>query len=578
MLSHMPASTQRERPRVRRLSALQERHKSKARNAKGERAVQEFDTIIVGAGSAGCVLAHRLGEDRSKRILVLEAGGSDDHWIVSIPVGVAKVWNNDRFNWTYQSDPEPHVDNRSIYHPRGKIVGGSSSINMMAYVRGNRRDFDRWRQMGLDGWSYAEVLPYFKRAETWEGGAGDYRGGGGPLRVQKGRSQDPIFAAYTAAARELGYPVTDDYNGKEQEGFTRVQFTAGAGRRYSASRAYLHPAIKRGNVALETGAQVTRLLFEGKRAVGVEYLQYGNLRQARAREVILSGGAINSPQMLMLSGIGPALALQALGIAPRVDLPGVGQNLQDHPAISMVFTRRAPSRVPYELRLDHLALSMLRAILLGTGFAADPPGGMTAFVKSAPERDIPDLQLFCSNASLMAREWFPGWRAAAPDSIVMRACHLRPESRGAVTLASSDPTAKPHIVNNFLATEADRRALRSGFKIMRAIAATNAFQDLSGGEIVPGAAVQSDAEIDGFIRQTLGTVYHPVSTCRMGKDERAVVGLDFRVRGVDRLRVVDASVMPDLTVGNINAVVMMVAEKAADVIRGLTPLPAEDLA
>jgi 4-pyridoxate dehydrogenase len=538
--------------------------------------VWEYDTIIIGAGSAGCVLANRIGSDRSKSILVLEAGGADRHWLVQIPVGVAKVWNAERFNWAYQSAPEPHVDNRSIYHPRGKVVGGSSSINMMAYVRGHRRDFDRWRQMGLDGWSYAEVLPYFKRAECWEEGESAYRGADGPLRVQKGRLQDPVFDAYAAAAEELGYRFNDDYNGAEQEGFARMQFTAGDGRRYSAARAYLRPALARGNIALETRAHVMRLIFEGSRAVGVEYLQYGNRREARAREIILCGGAINSPQILLLSGIGPADELHALGIAPRIDLPGVGRNLQDHTAIRLGYLRQTPSRMPRELRLDRLTVSMLRAALLGTGFAATPPGGMTAFVKSAPEQDIPDLQLFCNNAAFTAREWFPGWREAAPDGFTMRACHLRPESRGAVTLASLDPTEKPRILNNFLSTDADRRALRSAFKILRRIVATAPFASLSPTEILPGPQVQSDAEIDAYIRQTMDTVYHPVGTCRMGKDERAVVGLDFRVRGVEGLRVVDASVMPDLTGGNINAVVMMVAEKAADVIRGVPPLPAEE--
>ena len=541
-------------------------------------AAADFDTIIIGAGSAGCVLANRLGEDASKSILVLEAGGHDRHWLLRLPIGVAKVWNAPRFNWAYQSEPEPFVDNRSIYHPRGKVVGGSSSINMMAYVRGNRRDFDRWRQKGLDGWSYAEVLPYFKRAESWEAGGGAYRGGRGPLHTQKGRAQDPLFDALREAAPQLGYANNDDYNGASQDGFARVQFTAGDGRRYSAARAYLHPAIARGNVALETDALVTGLVFEGKRAVGVEYLQYGNRREARAREVILSGGAFNSPQLLLLSGVGPADELARVGVAPRVDLPGVGKNLQDHTAIRLAYARKTPSRIPTELRLDRLTLSMLQAIFLGTGFAADPPGGMTAFVKSAPEQDIPDLQLFISNAALIAREWFPGWRPPAYDGFNMRACHLRPESRGAVTLVSSDPTARARVLNNFLSTDADRRALRSAFKLLRRIVASPPFAPIMASELVPGTQVQSDAEIDAFIRQTLDTVYHPVGTCRMGKDAGAVVDLDFRVRGVEGLRVVDASVFPDLTGGNINAVVMMVAEKVADVIRGRPPLPTEEAA
>ena len=278
----------------------------------------------------------------------------------------------------------------------------------------------------------------------------------------------------------------------------------------------------------------------------------------------------------MLSGIGAADSLRKSGIAPRLDLPGVGQNLQDHTAIRLAYSRVGRSRIPTELRLDRIAISMMRAALFGTGFAADPPGGMTAFVKSASEQEIPDLQLFCSNASLFAREWLPGWRKPAPDSIALRACHLRPESRGEIMLASSDPTEKARILNNFLSTDADRRALRSAFKIMRAIAASKPFLGLVGAEVFPSITVQSDADIDAFVRQTMDTVYHPIGTCRMGTDDRAVVGLDFRLRGVDGLRVVDASVMPDLTGGNINAVVMMVAEKAADAIRGRTPLPAAE--
>jgi choline dehydrogenase/4-pyridoxate dehydrogenase len=357
-----------------------------------------------------------------------------------------------------------------------------------------------------------------------------------------------------------------------------VQFTASGGRRFSTARAYLKPALARGNVAVEVRAQITRILMEGNRAIGVEYLQHGNLRQALGAEIILAAGAINSPQILMLSGLGPADHLRAVGIAPRVDLPQIGRNLQDHAAIRLAYERRVPSRLPAELRLDRLTFSMLRAALFGTGFAAEPAGGMTAFLKSAPEQDIPDLQFFFSNASLFAREWFPGWRGPGADLVTLRACHLRPESRGSVTLASSDPTAKPRILNNFLSTDADRRALRSAFKIMREIGRSKAYQTVAGAEVQPGAAVQTDAEIDAYIRQTLDTVYHPVGTCRMGPDPEASVGLDFRLRGVESLRVVDASVMPDLTGGNINAVVIMVAEKAADVIRGHAPLPAEEAA
>ena len=534
-----------------------------------------YHTIIVGAGSAGCVLAGRLGEDRDRRILVLEAGGNDSHYLLSVPLGVAKVWNNRKFNWSYQTDPEPLTGNRNIYIPRGKVVGGSSSINMMAYVRGHRDDYDRWQRNGLDGWSYAHVLPYFRRAENFEDGESLYRGGNGPLHVRRGKAADPINDAFLGAAPELGYAVNDDYNGAEQSGFARAQFTSRAGRRCSASVAYLRPALARGNVTLLTRAHVTRVLMEGTRAVGVEYIRGGKLEQVRAdAEVILAGGAINSPQLLMLSGIGPAEHLKQAGVAARVDLASVGQNHQDHPAVRIAYDLAVPSKVSAELRLDRLALSMARAWCFGTGFASEPPSGMTAFFKSGSSQAIPDLQLFCVNAALRANEWFPGWRAAAPDGFSMRACHLRPEGRGSIELASSDPFAAPRIRTSFLSTAADRVALRESIKFARSIAASGAFKGLAGVETAPGPAVRSDAQIDAYIRDTVDTIYHPLGACRMGPDADSVVDLQFRVRGTEALRVVDASVMPDLVGGNINAAVMMVAEKASDVIRGLPPLPA----
>ena len=538
-----------------------------------------YHTIIVGAGSAGCVLAYRLGEDSSRRILVLEAGGADSHYLISVPLGVAKAWNAKQFNWSYRTESEAHAENRSINIPRGKVVGGSSSINMMAYVRGHRGDYDRWQRNGLAGWSYAEVLPYFRRAETFEDGASTWRGGEGPLNVHRGRAPDPVYDAFIAAAPELGYAANSDYNAGEQAGFSRVQFTVREGRRCSASVAYLRPALARGNVELQTRVQVTRVLMQGTRAVGVEYLQDGRRVEARAEgEVILAAGAINSPQLLMLSGIGPATHLQKTGIATGLDLPSVGQNHQDHPAVRLGFLRAVPSKVQGRLRLDRLALSMAQAYCFGTGFAAEPPAGTTAFIKSDSGQAIPDLQLFCVNASLYSREWFPGWRSPGPDGFAMRTCHLRTESRGSIELASTDPLAAPRIRNNFLSTPADRKALRESIKLARSIAASGAFKGLVAAETAPGPTVKSDAEIDAYIRQTMDTIYHPLGACRMGADEGSVVDLQFRVRGTEGLRVVDASVMPDLVGGNINAAVIMVAEKASDVIRGLPALPAAAIA
>ncbi len=539
--------------------------------------MSSYHTIIVGAGSAGCVLAGRLGEDRDKRILVLEAGGNDSHYLLSVPLGVAKVWNNEKFNWSYNTEPEPATANRNIYIPRGKVVGGSSSINMMAYVRGHRDDYDRWQRNGLDGWSYAHVLPYFRRAECFEDGENLYRGGNGPLHVHRGRAVDPVNDAFLGAAPELGCAVNDDYNGVEQSGFARAQFTSRAGRRCSASVAYLRPALARGNVTLVTRAHVIRILMEGTRAVGVEYVRNGRRVEVRAdAEVILAGGAINSPQLLMLSGIGPAAHLQKAGVAARVDLAAVGQNHQDHPAVRIAYDLAVPSKVSAQLRLDRLALSMARAWCFGTGFASEPPSGMTAFFKSDAGQPIPDLQLFCVNAALRANEWFPGWRAPAPDGFSMRVCHLRPQGRGSIELASNDPFVAPRIRTNFLSTPADRLALRESIKFARSIAASGAFKGLTGVETAPGPTVRSDAEIDAYISQTVDTIYHPLGACRMGSDDGSVVDLQFRVRGTEALRVVDASVMPDLVGGNINAAVIMVAEKASDVIRGLPPLPASD--
>jgi 4-pyridoxate dehydrogenase len=534
-----------------------------------------YDYVIVGAGSAGCVAAARLGEDSSARILVIEAGGSDASPLIRVPLGVAKVWKGAPWNWSYQSEPEPHADGRSIYHPRGKVVGGSSSINMMAYVRGHRADFERWSASGLPGWSYAQVLPYFKRGEAYEDGPSKYRGGSGPVRVTRGRTEDPIYGAFLEAAPGQGYAVNPDYNGSLQEGFARMQFTASGGRRCSASVAYLYPAMARGNVELVRNALVTRVLMEGTRAVGVEYVRGGRREQVRAEsEVILAGGSINTPQLLMLSGVGPSRHLKGIGLEVKLDAPAVGQNLQDHTAIRTGFLRSVPSSLQEKLRLDRLTVSMARAWCFGTGFAADPPGGMTAFVKSTPEQAIPDLQLFCTNGALFAREWFPGLRAPGPDGFAMRACHLRPQSRGHVELASRDPAAAPRILNNFLSTDADRRALRESIKFLRRVAASAPLKGLVHSETLPGPDVRTDDEIDAYVRKTMDTVYHPVGTCRMGSDDAAPVDLDFRLRGTDRLRVVDASVMPDLTGGNINAVVLMVAEKASDVIRKRAPLPA----
>jgi len=529
--------------------------------------VPEFDYIIIGAGSAGCVLANRLSADSSHKVLVLEAGGPDRDWLIHIPIGVGKILPAKLYNWNYLSAPEPHADNRQIYHPRGKVLGGSSSINIMAYVRGHAGDYDRWRQMGLDGWGYDEVLPYFKKSEGFDEGGDDFHGADGPLGVSSPEIADPLFQAFADAGQQAGYPYTEDYNGAEQEGFCRFQFTTRNGKRSSTAVAFLHPASSRSNLTTTTGVHVTRILFEGQKAIGVEYLQSGKLVQAYAdREVIVSGGVYNSPQTLMLSGIGPADHLRAHGVEPVIDLNGVGQNLQDHPSNVLQYARTGDSPFHDNMRYDRLALSMIQAQLFGTGFATRNPAQVTAFLKSDPSVELPDVQLFCRAGLAEVKPWFPLISPAAPDGFMLRTCQLRPESRGFVELASDDPLAPAVIQNNFLQTETDRRVLRDSFKMMRDIVSQTAFDGMRGAELVPGDQVKTDDEIDAFVRHNLSTVFHPLGTCKMGVDEMAVVDPELKVRGVENLRVVDASVMPDLVGGNINAPVIMIAEKAADFI------------
>jgi len=536
--------------------------------------IASFDYVIVGGGSAGCVLANRLSEDPDVRVLVLEAGKPDKDWLIHVPLGVGKVWRSPKHNWDYISDPEPHADNREIWHPRGKVVGGSSSINMMAYVRGHRGDYDRWRQMGLTGWSYAEVLPYFKRLENFAGGGDTYRGDSGSLRTRITRADDEFHRAYLAAGKAAGYPVTEDFNGARQEGFASQQFNVAHGRRYSAARAFLHPALKRPNVSLRTEALVARVIFEGTRAIGVAFKQNGQEHQVRAeRDIILSGGAYNSPHLLMLSGVGPADHLVEHGIPIVADRAGVGQNLQDHPGTHVEYAFSRPTDYIQALRFDRLAVNMMRAWFFGSGPAAIPPGAGTAFLKSDPAFELPDLQFFFRPLGFGADMWFPVIKPHAPEGFTFRGCQLRPESRGEIRLASSDPFRKARVLNNFLSTETDRKALRDCVKIMREVISQAPFDPWRGAEILPGPDVKTDAEIDAFVRQDLGTIYHPVGTCRMGPDDASVVDLDFRVRGIEGLRVIDASVMPDLVGGNINAPVMMMADKASDIIRGKPPLP-----
>jgi choline dehydrogenase-like flavoprotein len=541
---------------------------------------EAYDFVIVGAGSAGCVLAHRLTEDAQVRVLLLEAGGTDWDPLIHIPLGVATIWKKRLHDWGYDTEPEPNLNNRCIEMLRGKVLGGSSSINAMAHIRGHRGDYDRWaRRSGLAGWSYANLEPYFKRTETWQYGPAPHRGSSGPIKVRYTNRDDPLAWAMLDAARAAGIPVFDDVNCGTPEGFGLSQSTIGRGRRSSAAVAYFRPAQGRSNLTLKMRALATRILVEGNAAVGLEYVSGGVVHRVRAeRELILSGGALNSPQLLMLSGIGDADRLRSLGIRSTLHLPGVGTNLQDHLGVCLEHWRLGDTPLMRILRADRIAWSMVRAYLTGEGPATQLPGGFTAVVRSRAGLDAPDIQFIYRGGALHAKPWLPligpRWR----DAFSLRPVLLHPESRGRVSLASADPADKVRIHANFLSAPNDLKKLREGVRLGREVLRQNILAPYRGEEISPGPHSTTDEDIDAFIRTTAVTIHHPSCTCRMGQDELAVVDPELRVRGLDRLRVVDASVMPDLVSGNINACVLMIAEKASDMIRGRPPLPAEPAA
>jgi choline dehydrogenase len=535
----------------------------------------EFDYVIVGAGSAGCVLAHRLSADPEIRVLVLEAGPRDDDWRIAMPSAMAYPLQGTRYNWAYRTEPEPYLDGRRVDHPRGRVLGGSSSVNGMCYVRGHARDFDRWAQTGCRGWSYDDVLPYFRRAETHAGGADEFHGDSGPLHVTLGESSNPLCQAFIAAGLQAGYPRSDDANGAQQEGFGRVDRTTHRGRRWSTARAFLQPIMTRPNLTVMTGVLATRVLFAARRATGVEAVHRGSRMTFRAaRETILCGGVFNSAQQLLLSGLGPADALRSLGIDVVQHLPGVGQNLHDHPDVIVKQACTQSVSLYRSLTLAARVRIGARWFLFHDGPGATNHYDTGAFIKSNEFVEHPDLQLSflplaINSDSLQSMNSYP------TDGFQTHADLVRPTSRGRLFLASADPAVPPRFVMNYLQTQEDRDALRIAVKLIREVHAQPGFAAYRGPEIKPGADVRTDAEIDAWVRATVETGYHPVGTCKMGPDSdpTAVVDPTCRVHGIGSLRVVDASIMPSIVSGNTNAATIMIGERASDLIRGVPSLP-----
>lgn len=522
-------------------------------------ASRAYDYVVVGAGSAGCVVAARLSEDPHVRVLLLEAGGSDSAREVRIPAAFSKLFKS-ACDWNYSTEEEPHLNNRRLYWPRGKMLGGSSAINAMIYIRGNPSDYDCWRQMGNDGWGWADVLPYFKKSENQERGESEFHAVGGPLSVSDPRCVNELTRAFIAGAQDLGIPANADFNGAVQDGVGLYQVTQKNGARHSAADAFLTPALRRPNFSVLTHAQTTRVIIANHRAIGVEYVSGGATNEVRAdRQVILAGGAVNSPQLLLLSGIGPADELRSLGVQVTHDLPGVGKKLQDHLMVSVGYLCNEPISLASAASIPNF----LRWLLFRRGPLCSNVAEAGIFLRTEDSLRAPDLQILFGPAYYVNH----GLDRRKEHCFGFGPTLILPESRGSIALRSSNPLDPPAIRANYLSTERDLRVLTEGARQCRAIAHSRAMRPYRGEELHPGSNVISDTAMASFIQAEAQTLYHPVGTCKMGTDSMAVVDPRLRVRGIDGLRVVDASVMPRIIAGNTNAPTMMIAEKAADMIR-----------
>lgn len=536
--------------------------------------MSDYDYIIIGAGSAGCVLAYRLSESGEHSVLLLEAGGSDKNIFVQMPTALSYPMASKRFNWGYNSAPEPYVNNREITCPRGKGLGGTSSINGMVYVRGHANDIDEWEAAGAKGWGYADCLPYYKRAETWQGGADDYRGGGGPLGVNGGNNMrgNPLYEAFIEAGVDAGYPKTEDYNGYQQEGFGPMHMTVKDGVRASTSNAYLRPAMARKNLTLVTHALVDKINFDGKRAVSVKANIKGKSQTLKAaKEIILSAGAIASPVIMQRSGIGAKDTLEAAGITPMHELSGVGENLQDHLEVYFQFHCKKPVSLNTKLNLFSKFLIGLRWVLFKTGLGATNHFESCAFIRSDAGIKTPDIQYHFLPAAMR----YDGTPSVKGHGFQVHVGPNKPKSRGRVKIETTSPNAAPSILFNYMQHPDDVAAWRKCIRLTREIIAQPAMDAFRGGEIQPGIDIQTDAEIDSWVLDNVESAYHPCGTCKMGAttDPSAVVDTACKVLGLEKLRVVDASIFPTVPNGNINAPTIMAAEKAADIILGHTPLP-----